>query len=406
MIDPIERCIDLGSDFIPLSEPNLQGREWEYVKECLDSGWVSSAGDYVDRFEKMTTEYLSVKYAVATVNGTAALHTALMAAGVRADDEVLVSTLAFIAPANAIRYCGAWPVFIDADRATWQIDPGKVIDFLKYRCHWINGELHNKATGRRIRAILPVHILGHPVDMDPILSAARKYGLKVIEDAAESLGATYKGKKAGRFGDIACLSFNGNKIITCGGGGMLVTNNKRLAERARYLTTQAKDDPVEYIHREKGYNYRLTNLQAALGCAQLEQLEDHIAAKRRIAATYRKGLETVPGIEAMPEAGWAFSTQWLYTALVKQRQYGLTRKQLMAALLERGIQTRPLWQPLHKSRAHRDCQAYQCGAAEALNRSALSLPCSVGLSEEDQGRVIEAVASLLNVKSTRRAANM
>lgn len=394
MIDTSERGIVIKEEFIPLSEPCLGGMEWEYVKECLDTGWVSSAGSYVDRFEKMAADYLGAKYAVATVNGTAALHTALLASGIQPDEEVLVSTLAFIAPTNAIRYTGARPVFIDADVETWQIDPQKVIEFLELKCRRINGELRNKATGRRIRAILPVHILGHPVDMDPIRAIAHKFGLTVIEDAAESLGARYKKGKVGHFGDVACLSFNGNKIITTGGGGMIVTDSAKIARRAKYLTTQAKDDPVEYVHREIGYNYRLTNLQAALGCAQMERLEDHIAVKRRIAATYSEAFREVPGIEPMPEAPWAYSTYWMYTVLVDRKRFGMDRKRLLAELRDMSIQTRPLWQPIHRSRAYRDCPAYRCKTAEELNRTALSLPCSVGLTLDDQLRVIEAISGL------------
>jgi perosamine synthetase len=237
---------------IPLSVPEINGNEWEYVKECLDSNWVSSAGPFVERFEQMVADYVGTQHAVATVNGTAALHLALLVAGVQPDDEVLVPALTFIAPANAVRYAGAWPVFIDAEPAYWQMDAEKVMNFLEHRCAWANGELRNKNTGRRVRGILPVHILGHPCDMDPIVDLARKFRLVVIEDATESLGALYKERMVGHLGDVACFSFNGNKVITTGGGGMIVTDNEAWAERARYLSTQAKDNPVEYIHNEIG----------------------------------------------------------------------------------------------------------------------------------------------------------
>ena len=271
--------------FIPLCVPELRGKEWVYIKECLDTNWVSSAGTFVDRFEDAVAQYIGVKHAVATASGTAALHVALLVAGVQPDDEVVVSTLTFIAPANTVRYVGAWPVFVDAEPLYWQMDSEKLAHFLEKGCRWKDGALFNKVTGRRVKAILPVHILGHPCDMQPIMEAARKYGLAVIEDATESLGSKYQSTMAGHLGDIACFSFNGNKVITTGGGGMIVTDNAEWAKEARYLTTQAKDDPIEYIHEIFGYNYRLTNIQAAMGCAQMESLDEYISAKRRIAAT-------------------------------------------------------------------------------------------------------------------------
>ena len=274
--------------FIPLCVPEIRGNEWRYVKDCLDTGWVSSVGSYVNRFEQMAAERVGVTHAVATVNGTAALHIALQLAGVEPDDEVLVPTLTFIAPANAVRYCGAWPVFVDAEPEYWQMDPAKTAEYLENGCVWRDGALRSRATGRRVRALLPVHVLGHPADVAPLLELARKFNLAVIEDATESLGAAYRDRPVGQWGDIACLSFNGNKLLTTGGGGMILTNNTAWAQRAKYLTTQAKDDPVEYVHGAIGYNYRLTNVQAAMGCAQMELLDEYIVAKRRIAAITRR----------------------------------------------------------------------------------------------------------------------
>jgi perosamine synthetase len=380
--------------FIPLCVPEIRGREWEYVKECLDTGWVSSVGSFVERFEREIAARAGAQYAVATASGTAALHVALLVAGVRPDDEVLVSTLTFIAPANAIRYAGAWPVFIDAEPAYWQMDPGKVAHFLERECQWKEGALRNKLTGRRIGAVLPVDILGHPVDMDPILELARKFGLPVIEDATESLGARYKDRGAGLLGDIGCFSFNGNKLITTGGGGMIVTGNSGWARQARYLTTQAKDDPVEYIHHEIGYNYRLTNIQAAMGCAQLECLDPYIAAKRANAARYHEALRNVAGLTLMPQAPWAWSTFWMYTVLVDEREFGHSSRWLLERLQERRIQTRPLWQPLHCSAAHAGAPFIASGVAERLNRDALSLPSSVGLTEDDLASVVRAITGL------------
>ena len=380
--------------FIPLSIPEVRGNEWAYIKECLDTGWVSSAGPFVDRFEKQVAEYLGAKHAVATVNGTAALHVALLVAGVQPDDEVLVSTLTFISPVNAIRYANAWPALIDAEPNYWQMDTKKLSDWLETECHQVGGELRNRSTGRRVKAIIPVHILGHPVDVEPLLELARKYELVIIEDATEGLGAEYRGRKVGALGDIACLSFNGNKIITTGGGGMLLTSDDRWATKARYLTTQAKDDPVEYVHREIGYNYRLTNVQAAMGCAQMEQLDNYIAAKQRTASVYTSALAKISGVTPMPTASWARQTFWMYTVLIDPTKYGMDSRSLLKHLTERCIQTRPLWQPMHRSRAHAQAQATDCQVADRICAQALSLPCSVGLTEFEQDRVIEAIRSL------------
>jgi perosamine synthetase len=380
--------------FIPLCAPTIRGNEWKYVKDCLDTTWVSTVGAYVDRFERAVAEAVGTKHAVATSSGTSALHVALLVAGIQPDDEVLVSTLTFIAPANAIRYVGAWPVFVDAEAAYWQMDPEKVKHFLQTQCQWRQGALFNRQTSRRVRGILPVHILGHPVDMDPILELARQYDLTVIEDATESLGAQYKNKNVGQLGAIACFSFNGNKLITTGGGGMIVTDNDHWARRAKHLTTQAKDDPIEYVHTEIGYNYRLTNLQAAMGVAQMEQLEEFVKSKRVIARGYDEGLSAVAGIKTMPEAPWARSSFWMYTALVNETEFGMNARNLMRQLESMRIQTRPLWQPLHLSSAHAGAEATDCTVAEQLKRNALSLPCSVGLGKHEQHRVIQKIAAI------------
>lgn len=378
--------------FIPLIIPEIRGNEWKYIKECLDTNWVSSVGAFVDRFEKEVAGRVGTRFAVATVNGTAALHVALLVAGVKPDDEVLVSTLTFIAPVNAIRYVGAWPVFIDAEPNYWQMDPSGVIEFLEQNCRWSEGTLYNRHTGRRVTAIIPVHILGHPVDLDPIIAVARKYDLKVIEDATESLGASYKGHAVGSIGHIACFSFNGNKMITTGGGGVITTSNEEFASKAKYLTTQAKDDPIEYIHREIGYNYRLTNIQAAMGCAQLEQLDAYVAAKRKIAERYSAALRGVPGIIPMREAPWAKSAFWMYTVLIEEQKLGSNSRGLLKALANHNIQCRPLWQPIHQSPAHAASRTRALPVSEQLYKEALSLPCSVGLSKHVQLKVINELA--------------
>lgn len=380
--------------FVPLCVPEIEGNEWRYVKECLDTGWISSVGSFVDRFESALAGCVGRQYAVATVNGTASLHTALMVTGVAAGEEVVVSTLTFIAPANAIRYVGAWPVFVDADPQYWQMDVEKLQHFLDTQCRWVSGGLYNRHTQRRVRAILPVDILGHPADMQPILDLARKYELIVIEDASESLGATYRERPVGQRGDIACFSFNGNKIVTTGGGGMLTTDDPGFARRARHLTTQAKADAVEYIHDEVGYNYRLTNLQAAVGIAQLEQLASKVAAKRRIAASYERALRDVAGITPMPEAPWATSAFWLYTVLIDPHRSGTDSRRLLRELHSSGVECRPLWEPLHLSAAHRGAFATDCSVAERLNDIALSLPCSVGLTEAMQAKVTRCIHAI------------
>ncbi len=383
---------------IPLSVPHLGGNEWAYVKECLDTNWVSSAGPFVTRLERVIAERAGRAHGVAVVNGTAALHTALLVAGVEANDEVLMPALTFIAPANAVRYVGAWPVFIDVERDHWQLDPAKLADFVARECEWRHGSLWNRTSGRRVRAVLPVDLLGHPVDADPILETARSRELVVVEDATESLGARYRTRPVGSIGDVACFSFNGNKIVTSGGGGVIVTDNAAWADRARYLTTQAKDDPVEYKHGDVGYNYRLTNIQAAVGVAQMERLDDHVGKKRRIAAMYTAQFAGIPGLQAMTEAAWAFSAFWLFTVLVGDRECGIDSRALLRALAASGIEARPLWQPLHTSAAHRGCQAYRVEVADVLYRQALSLPSSVGLDPRDQQRVIDVV-----VENARRA---
>jgi perosamine synthetase len=390
---------------IPLCVPHIAGNEAKYIQDCIDTGWVSSVGSYVDRFEQMIAERMGVKYAVATVNGTAALHVALTAGGVEPDDEVLVSTLTFIASANAIRYANAWPVFIDAEPRHWQMDPNLVQDFLANRCEWKDGSLRNRLTGRRVRAIEPVHILGHAVDMTPILELACKYELLVVEDAAEALGTRYKNQLAGGLGSLGCTSFNGNKLITTGGGGMVVTNDQVLAQKVRYLTTQAKDDPVEYIHGTVGYNYRLPNLLAAFGCAQAERLDDYIQAKRTAAAQYHQELSSIPGVipfEASPDV---FCTWWLYTVAIDPGTFGLTSRELRAELHRSGIQTRPLWQAMHASPAHQPAQSVLTGVADNLVANCLSLPCSVGITREQISRVCHTIHQLQQTAvHTRRAA--
>jgi perosamine synthetase len=381
---------------IPLCVPEIGGNEWKYIKECLDKNMVSSVGPFVNLFEEKLAAYTGVKHAIATVNGTSAIHIALLAAGVEKDDEVLVSTLTFIAPANAIRYAGAWPVLIDSEADHWQMDIHRAATFLESECHWDGRTLHNRKTGRRVKAVMPVHILGHPVDMDKLLETARKYHLVVIEDATESLGARYKGRMLGSLGDIACFSFNGNKIITTGGGGMIVTDRQDWAEKAKYLTTQAKNDPLEYIHHEIGYNYRLTNIQAAMGCAQLERLDEFIGIKKNITSRYREAFSGVSGLIPMRLADWADSICWLFSMAVDPLKFGMDSRDLLRKLIGAGIDVRPLWQPVHLSPAHQDAVRLECPVAEEINRTVISLPSSVGLTKEQQASVINTVMALVS----------
>lgn len=383
---------------IPLSVPALSGgNEGKYLKECLDTGWVSSAGPFVERFERAMAEYVGVTYAVAAVNGTAGLHLALRAVLVQPDDEVLVPALTFIAPVNAVRYCGAHPVFVDADRSTWQMDLNQLERFLVERCELrpvVSGPVAssdeacwNTTTGRRVRAILPVHLLGLACEMDRLRELARRFHLRVVEDAAEAIGVRYRGRPVGAWGDVGVFSFNGNKTITCGGGGMVVSDRKPYAEYARYLATQAKDDSKEYVHNEVGYNYRLTNLQAAVGLAQLERLSEFLEKKRMMAQRYREAFLGVPEITPMPEQEGA--VYWLFTILVPNRAQ---RDALLACLAEARIEARPLWQPIHALPPYQGCQrAGPIEVATELYDRAVSLPSSVGLRDADQQRCIRVV---------------
>jgi len=383
------------SSVIPLSVPEIRGNEWTYIKECLDTGWVSSIGPFVARFERELAAAVKAPHAVALVNGTAALHIALKLIGVQPEEEVLVSDFTFIAPVNAIRYCQAHPVFVDADLRSWQMDVEKLGRFLSRECEMKEGVCTNKRTGRRVRAVLPVHILGLACEMDRIVELARRFGLGVVEDAAEGIGVRYQGRPVGTFGDVGVFSFNGNKVVTAGGGGMIVTHSESLAEKARYLTTQAKDDELEYIHNEVGYNYRLTNLQAALGVAQLEQLDSFLVRKRAIAQVYAEALRDLKGITLMPSPKETQPTWWLYTFLLREGTPLKERKKILHQLQEAGIGARPLWHPIHSLPPYRDCQGVELEVSDRLYERGISLPSSVGLEQRDLNRCIAAVRQVV-----------
>lgn len=379
---------------IPLAVPNISGREWELVKDALDTGWVSSAGPHVSAFEEEFAGAIGAAHAVAVSSGTAALHLSLLVVGVQPDDEVVLPSLTFIAPANAVRYVGAFPSFVDVDPDYWQLDPGALRTFLEQACHpGPNGPV-NESTGRIVRAVIPVDILGHPADLDALRSIAIEFGLALVEDATESLGASYREQPLGGITAPTCFSFNGNKLLTTGGGGMVTTDDPEQAARIRYLSTQAKDDELRYRHSEVGFNYRLTNVQAAIGRAQLERIDEFVATKRAIAERYTIAFESYEGIEIQREALWAESARWLSTVLLDERLTGGDPTSLSIELDSLGIQTRPLWEPLHRSAAHRGSYHAPCLTAEDIHRRALSLPSSTDLSDLDQIRVIETLVDL------------
>jgi len=375
---------------IPLSAPSLKGNEWKYVKECLETEWVSSAGTYVDTFEKNVADYLGAGYAVACVNGTAALHISLLLADVKPHDEVIVPTVTFIAPVNAVKYIGAEPLFMDCDDyCTLDID--KTEEFLKTHCEFKKGITVNKKTNRRIAAVIPVHVFGIPVNMDPLLELARHYNIAVIEDATESLGSLYKGKKTGTFGLLGCLSFNGNKIITTGGGGMIITDHETLAKRARYLTTQAKEGGMEYIHNEIGLNYRMVNVLAAIGVAQMEEIDNYVAMKRKNFNLYEKALSDTP-LTLLDEPAYAHSNKWFYALLCRDTK----GKNLMLEHLNRkGVQARPLWFLNHLQKPYAHCQAYAIEKAPHMYDTLVNIPCSVSLTEKEIKEVVKAMKEIL-----------
>lgn len=381
--------------FIPLSVPQISGNEWKYTKECLDTGWVSTAGPFVQKFEKTVADYLKVEEAVAVSSGTAALHTAFMVAGIKAGEEVIVPALTFAAPINAICYVGAHPVFMDVSMQSWNLDVQKVTSFLAENCEVRGNVCYNKKTNRKIRAIVTVHLLGLCCDMDPILELAGKYHLKLIEDAAEGMGVLYKGKSVGTFGDVGAFSFNGNKVVTAGGGGILVAKNKKDLAYARYLSTQAKDDPLEYIHHEIGYNYRLTSLQAAVGRAQMEQLDSFLEKKRQIAEYYKESFQNIEEITLMPEPDFCRATYWLYTVLVGEKRNLQERKKIIQKLNEKGIGARPFWHPVHKLAPFECFQSYKIENAFSLYERGICLPSSVGLGADQLKRVVEGLKDAL-----------
>ncbi len=382
----LRAVLPAGDGPVPLHEPWLGTRAWDCVRDALDSGWVSSCGPYVDRFEDGLAERLEVGHVVACVNGTAALHICLLLAGVSPGDEVVVPALTFVATANAVSHCGAVPHLADCQGTTLGLDPEKLADHLAETLEPAGGGAwRNRRSGRRLAAIVPVHIFGHPVDMDPLLELAARYGLPVVEDAAEALGRRYTGRAAGALGQTAALSFNGNKIITTGGGGAVVTRDPTLAARARHLTTTAKlPHPWESRHDEVAYNYRLPNLNAALGYAQLADLADFLAAKRALAARYQARFADVAGTSIFVEPPFAESNYWL-NALLLDPEAADQRDSLLATMHEAGVLARPAWTLLHRLPMYGDCPRTDLSVAEDLERRLINLPSSAALGAPAAG---------------------
>jgi perosamine synthetase len=369
----------LGPGPVMLHEPSFAGNEWLYLKECLDSTFVSSVGKFVDRFELDLASFTGANHAVAVVNGTAALHIALKLAGVRAGDEVLVPALTFVATANAVTYCNAIPHFVDSEVRTLGVDASKLRNYLDSHTEQRAGQCVNRTTGRAIRALVPMHSFGHPADIEGLLGLARDFNLALVEDAAESLGSTYHGQHTGTFGLLGTLSFNGNKTITTGGGGAILTNDATLARHAKHLTTTAKMPHTwEYRHDEIGYNYRLPNLNAALGCAQLEQLPALLAAKRALFQRYQTAFVAVQGISLVAEPTHCQSNYWLQTLLLDEEQ-AEQRNKILAATNSASYMTRPAWVLMHELAVFKDCPRMDLITAQSLSQRLINIPSSSSL---------------------------
>ncbi|MGC4121302.1 MAG: aminotransferase class I/II-fold pyridoxal phosphate-dependent enzyme [Myxococcales bacterium] len=368
---------------IHLSVPHMGGSEQRYVNEAFATNWVSTVGPHLTSFEAEFTQRLG-RPAVALASGTAAIHLGLRLLGVGPGDRVLVSDLTFVASVNPIRYLGATPVFVDSDPATWMMDPRLVAEALE--------ELHRR--GQRPKAVVVVHLYGQSADMDPILEACRRFDVPVLEDAAEALGTLYKGRPSGSFGAVGAFSFNGNKIITTSGGGMLVARDPEWVEKARFWSTQAREPGPAYHHLEQGYNYRLSNVLAGIGRGQLEVLDDRVRQRRAVALRYRDAFLDLPGLEAMPEAPYGLSTHWLSCFLVDAQALGVSRDEILRGLEYLDIEARPVWKPMHLQPLFRDCRCYGGAVSEDLFARGLCLPSSSNLTLGDQGRVVEAIREL------------
>jgi len=370
---------------IYLSPPHMSGRELDLVGEAFASNWIAPLGPFVDRFERDLAEAVGVRHAAALSSGTAALHLALQLLGIGPGDSVLVSTLTFSATANAVAYVGADPVFVDASSSTWNIDPDLLHEELRARA----------ARGKTPKAVIAVDLYGQSADYDRICASCEEFGVPLIEDAAEALGATYRGKPVGGFGRFGVFSFNGNKIITTSGGGMLVSNDGDAITRARFLATQARESAPHYEHATIGYNYRMSNILAAIGCAQLEVLEERVVARRAIFERYRRALGDAPGITFMPEADYGRNTRWLTCITVDPERFGASREEIRLALEAENIEARPVWKPMHLQPVFRDCEVRGGAVSEGLFRDGLCLPSGSDLNSAEVGRVLHVIQSSL-----------
>lgn len=370
------RSVFNTQDFIPLHEPKFNGNEKKYLNECIDSTFVSSVGKFVDQFELMFADYVGAKYAVAAMNGTAALHIALLLAGVQRNTEVITQPLTFIATANAISYCGAEPVFVDVDKDTLGLSPQALEEFLQQHAKIENNQCVNRITGKVIQACLPMHTFGHPCRIDEIAEICARWHITLVEDAAESLGSYYKGQHTGRFGKLGAFSFNGNKIITSGGGGVIVTNDDILAKKAKHITTTAKvPHAYEYVHDQIGYNYRLTNLSAALLVAQMEQLDGFLAAKRKLAIEYQ-GFFNNQGIHWVAEPANSHANYWLQAIVLGSVE---ARNSFLELSNSQGVMTRPIWRLTNELEMFKHCQRGNLGNAKWLEQRVVNIPSSVRL---------------------------
>lgn len=379
VVKRIRQCLPSQEGLYALHEPVFAGNEWKYVKECLDTGWVSSVGKFVDSFESGLAEYTGVGRAVAVVNGTAALHMCLKLVGVEENDEVLVPAMTFVATANAVTYCGAVPHFVDSEMRTLGVCPEKLGSYLRENGIRRKEGTFNKETGRRIRALVVMHALGHPADLDGIAAVCHEFGIELVEDAAESIGSLYKGRHTGQWGKVSALSFNGNKSMTTGGGGAILTNDQSIADIAKHLTTTAKiPHKWNYDHDQIGYNYRLPNLNAALGCAQLEQLSGFVAKKRKLADRYRAAFAGLDGIKFFAEPEFATSNYWL-NALILEDSESSKLEALLELTHESGIATRPVWTLMHRLPMFATAPRMDLSTAENIARRLITIPSGPAL---------------------------
>lgn len=378
---------------ILLSPPHMGELEQKYVAEAFASNWIAPLGPHVDAFQREFATAVGASHALATISGTAAIHLALQLVGVGPGDEVLVSSLTFAASVNPIRYLGASPVFVDSERESWNMDPGLLGEALRERA----------AVGRLPKAVVVVHLYGQSADLDPILEVCGQYEVPVIEDAAEALGATYKGRPVGTFGRAGTFSFNGNKIITTSGGGMLVSEDRRLITHAHKLATQARDPAPYYEHSQVGYNYRMSNVLAGIGRGQLRVLAERVAARRRNFDFYQAALREAPGLDFMPEAPWGVHTRWLTTVTITPSEFGMDRDELRQRLDAANIEARPVWKPMHLQPVFRSCAALGGSVAEDLFRRGLCLPSGSSLTAGDLERVADVVREAAHLPSVTRA---